>query len=145
MAVNIVSWFSTNAEELGEVDSAMSLEQRIVRAVDTAFRKLDDLVGPMTLRSQTGDPGYDASAGTVTKSEKTFTVDAIFDNYETDRVDGTVIQQEDRMILVKPQTDLRPKVGDKITDGEGITYEIMDVNYITAYDRVFLWELQARK
>lgn len=123
----------------------MSLEQRIVRAVDTAFRKLDDLVGPMTIRSQTGDPGYDTASGAITKNEKTFTVEAIFDNYETDRVDGTVIQKEDRMVLVKPQTDLRPKIGDTITDGEGITYEIMDVNYITAYDTVFLWELQARK
>jgi len=123
----------------------MSLKRRILRSVETAFKALDDLAGPMVIRSQTGDPNYDTTSGAVTKSEQTFTVEAIFDNYETDRVDGTVIQQEDRLILVKPQTDLRPKIGDKITDGEGITYEIMDVNYITAYDTVFLWEIQARK
>ncbi|MDJ0952476.1 MAG: hypothetical protein QNJ81_02235 [Acidimicrobiia bacterium] len=123
----------------------MSLKQRISRSVDKAFIALDDLAGPMTLRSQTGDPTYDATSGTMTKNERTFTVQAIFDKYETDRVDGTVIQKEDRLILVKPQTDLRPKVGDNITDAEGIMYEIMDVESITAYDEVFLWELQARK
>ena len=122
----------------------MSLKQRIAQSVDAAFRALDDLAGDMVLVSQTGDPSYEATTGVVTKNETSFTVTAVFDNYETDRVDGTVVQKEDRKILVKPQTDLRPKIGDKITDAEGITYEIMDVEYITAYDQVFLWELQAR-
>jgi len=123
----------------------MSLKQRISQSVDRAFIALDDLKGPMVLVSQTADPTYDPQTGQVTKTEASYTVDAVFDRYETDRVDGTVIQKEDRLILVKPQTGLVPKVGDRITDAAGIQYDIMDVESIIAYDEVFLWELQARR
>lgn len=123
----------------------MSLAQRISRSIDEAFRALDDLAGPMTLVSQSADPTYTPSNGSVTKNESSFTVTAVFDNYESDRVDGTVVQREDRKILVKPQEGLVPKVGDTITDAAGVVYNIMDVESVTAYNQVFLWELQARK
>lgn len=123
----------------------MALEQRITQSVNRAFIALEDLKGPMTVQSQSSDPTYDAASGDVTKVQKTFTVEAVFDTYETDRVDGTVIQKEDRLILVKPLTDFLPKIGDTITDGDGILYNIMDVEAVKAYDAVFLWELQVRK
>lgn len=123
----------------------MSLENRLTQAVNRAFIALDDLAGDMTLRSQTGDPVYDEITGTVTKVEKVFIVQAIFDRYETDRVDGTIIQKEDRLILVKPLSGLTPKIGDTIEDASSQLYEIMDVESIIAYDNVFLWEVQARK
>lgn len=123
----------------------MSLANRITQSVNKAFISLDDLAGDMTLRSQTSDPVYDEIAGSVTKTEKVFIVQGIFDKYETDRVDGTIIQKEDRLILVKPLDGLVPKISDTITGPDNIEYNIMDVNAITAYDIVFLWELQARK
>ena len=119
----------------------MSLKQRIRQSVDRAFIALDDLAGPMTVKSLRGDPTYDPTNGAVTKSEQTFTVEAVFDMYATDRANGTVLQKEERLILVKPQDGLRPKVGDTIADAEAIVYEVLDVEYITAYDEVFLWEL----
>lgn len=123
----------------------MSLKRRVIQSVNKAFNALDDLAGPMTVNSQTSDPVYNTSTGALTKSQSSFTVEAVFDKYETDRVDGTVIQREDRLILVKPVTNFVPKVGDTITDAGGIDYNIMDVEAITAYDEVFLWEIQARR
>lgn len=123
----------------------MSLQQRITQSVNRAFNALDDLKGPMIVRSLVSDPTYDTSTGTLTKTEQAFTVQAVFDKYETDRVDGTVIQREDRLILVQPLAGFTPKVSDTIEDAAGIVYNIMDVEAITAYDEVFLWELQARK
>jgi hypothetical protein len=123
----------------------MALKQKITQAVNQAFIALDDLKGPMTVTVQTADPTYVAATGVVSKTEKTVSVEAVFDRYDTDRVDGTVIQREDRLILVKPKTDFEPGIGDTIEDADGITYNIMDVDAIKAYDQVFLWELQARK
>lgn len=99
----------------------------------------------MTLVSQSSDPTYEATTGEVTRDERSHTVTAIFDEYETDRVDGTIIQREDRMILVKPKSGVSPRIGDTIQDVDGVVYNIMDVNAIKSYDQVFLWELQARK
>lgn len=123
----------------------MSLKQKVTKSVDKAFIALDDLAGDMTLMSQTADPTYNTTTGVVTKIETSFTVKAVFDKYESDRVDGTLIQKEDRLILVKPVTGLVPKVSDTITGPDGTEYSIMDVEAITAYDEVFLWELQVRK
>ena len=123
----------------------MSLKNRISQSVTKAFNALDDLKGPMTVTSQVSDPVYDPSTGTVTKSSLTFTVQAVFDSYELDRVDGTMIQREDRRILIKPLAGFAPKVGDTIQDGDLITYTIMDVDAVKTFDEVFLWEVQARK
>lgn len=122
----------------------MSLEKRLERAVDKAFKALDDLAGPMIIQSVSNSQ-YDPSAGTLAKTEQSVTVEAVFDTYESDRVDGTLIQREDRLILVKPVDTYIPKIGDTITDPAGIVYNIMDFNEIKTYNKPFLWELQARK
>jgi len=122
----------------------MSLEKRLQNSVDKAFNALDDLAGDMTITSVSSS-AYVPSTGALTKVEAGIIVQGIFDTYESDRVDGTVIQREDRLILVKPVDTYTPKIGDTITDPDGIIYNIMDFNEIKAYDKAFLWELQARK
>jgi len=123
----------------------MALSQRITQAVNRAFVALDDLVGPMSVTSQTADPTYDPTDGSVSKIEKTVIVEGVFDRYDTDRVDGTIITIEDRLILVKPKAGFTPKIGDTILGPDSIVYNILGVDSIIAYDQVFLWELQARK
>ncbi len=123
----------------------MSLAQRVKQSVDKAFNSLDDLAGPMVIVSQASDPTYSASSGSLTKDEGAVTVEAIFDRYDTDRVDGTIIQTEDRLILAKPIDGLIPKIGDTIEDFDGIIYNIMDVDAVKAYNQVFLWEIRARR
>jgi len=123
----------------------MSLKQRITQSVNRAFIALDDLAGPMEYSSLNSDPSYDANTGLSTESRSNFIVQAIFDNYETNRQPGTMIQEESRKILVKPLTGLSPKVGDTIQDADEIVYTVMNVNSITAYNQVFLWELMVNK
>ena len=123
----------------------MSLAQRVTSSVNRAFVALDDLKGDMIIKTVEANPAYDAALGTLEKIEKSYTVEAVFDSFETDRVDGTIIQKEDRKILVKPVTTFTPKIGDTITDGDNVLYEIMDVETVKAYGVAFLWELQARK
>ncbi len=122
----------------------MSLEKRLQRAVDKAFKSLDDLAGPMTITS-VSTSSYDPTSGVLIKTEVGVVVEAVFDMYESDRVDGTVIQREDRKILIKPVDSYVPKIGDTITDSNGIIYNIMDFEEVKAYDKAFLWELQGRK
>lgn len=122
----------------------MSLQNRLTQSVNRAFIALDDLAGDMTITSVSND-SYDPHTGVLTQTSTPYTVEAIFDTYESDRVDGTVIQAEDRLVLVKPIDTFKPKIGDTVTDPEGIIYNILDVADVRAYDKSFLWELQARK
>lgn len=122
----------------------MSLQNRLTQSVNKAFIALDDLAGEMTITSVSND-SYDTNSGVVSQTLTPYVVEAIFDTYETDRVDGTIIQAEDRLVLVKPLLTFKPKIGDTITDPEGIVYNILDVADVRAYDTSFLWELQVRK
>ena len=122
----------------------MSLQNRLTQSVNRAFIALDDLAGDMTITSVSND-SYDPHTGVLTQTSTPYIVEAIFDTYESDRVDGTVIQAEDRLVLVKPIDTFKPKIGDTVTDPEGIIYNILDVADVRAYDKSFLWELQARK
>lgn len=122
----------------------MSLESKVKNSVDRAFVALDDLKGPMTITSIATD-SYDPYTGALVQTPTEHEVEAVFDIYETARVDGTVIQASDRLVLVKPIDAFKPKIGDTITDPEGIIYNIMDFTDVRAYDTSFLWELQARK
>ena len=122
----------------------MSLQNRLTQSVNRAFIALDDLAGDMTITSVSND-SYDPHTGVLTQISTPYIVEAIFDTYESDRVDGTVIQAEDRLVLVKPIDTFKPKIGDTVTDPEGIIYNILDVADVRAYDKSFLWELQARK
>jgi len=122
----------------------MSLENRLVQSVDRAFNALEDLAGDMTITSVSND-SYDPNTGVLTQTSTPYVVTAVFDTYETDRVDGTIIQSEDRLVLIQPVDTFRPKIGDTITDPDGIVYNILNFKDVRAYDRSFLWELQARK
>lgn len=122
----------------------MSLEKRLERAVDKAFRALDDLAGPMVINSVSSSK-YTPSTGSLAKSEQNIVVEAVFDTYDSDRIDGTVIQAEDRLVLVKPVDTYTPKIGDTITGPDGIMYDIMDFESVKTFNKPFLWELQVRK
>jgi len=122
----------------------VSLENRLTQSVDRAFNALEDLAGDMIITSVVTD-GYTPSTGVVDQTETPYTVTAVFDTYETDRVDGTIIQAEDRLVLVKPVDTFKPKIGDTIEDPDGIVYNVMNFTDVRAYDKSFLWELQARK
>lgn len=122
----------------------MSLENRLTQSVDRAFNALEDLAGDMVITSiVTND--YDPNTGVVDQTETPYVVTAVFDKYETDRIDGTIIQAEDRLVLIKPIDAFKPKIGDTIEDPEGIIYNILNFIDVRAYDKSFLWELQARK
>lgn len=122
----------------------MGLESILEQSVTKAFNALDDLVGEFTITSVAND-SYDANTGVVTQTSTPYIVEGAFSVYETDRVDGTIIQAEDRLVLVKPIETFTPKIGDSITGPDGVVYEVMDVEDVKTYDKSFLWELQARK
>jgi hypothetical protein len=120
----------------------MSLEKKLVQSVERAFTALDDLAGTFIIKEV--DETYDPITGSPNRVETSHTVTGIFDSFETDRLDNTIIESGDVKVLIKPIDAFKPSVGDAFVDG-ATEYTVMNVESVRAYDKDFLWELHVRK
>lgn len=120
----------------------MSLEKKLIQSIDKAFIALDDLAGTFTITEV--DENYDPVTGNVNRVETNHTVTGVFDNFETDRIDNTLIETGNVRVLIKPIDTFKPSVGDVFV-ANSIEYTVMDVESVRAYDKDFLWELHVRK
>lgn len=121
----------------------MSLEGRLTAAVNRAFIALDDLAGTFTI-NEIDTSGYDPVTGNTNEVKTPHTVTGIFDSFDTEGLDKTVIESSDLKVLVLPIDAFKPSVGDTLI-ANSIEYTVMDVGFIRAYDKDFLWELRVRK
>ena len=120
----------------------MSMTATLVASVDRAFRSLGDLIGKLTIRSHVET--YVIATGAVSKVTTETEVEGIVAEYESEDIDGTVVQREDRRIFIKPVTGLVITVGDEIVDEDGITYTVQNPKQIRPRDTVLLWDIHAR-
>jgi hypothetical protein len=121
----------------------MSLENKIVRAVDRAFSSLDDLAGPFTINEVVET--YDPVTGSANRVETPYIVTGIFDSFSAEELNtNTLIESGDVKVLIKPIDSFKPSIGDVLVYNT-IEYTILNVESITAYDKDFLWELHVRK
>lgn len=101
---------------------------------------LEDLGSDLTLE-RPGTPTYDPATGTVASaSDATLTILGVFINYLDSEVDGTVVQQGDRRLLVAATgSDGAPEIGDVVAD-----HKIVDVRTLAPAGTAIAWTCQVR-
>lgn len=95
----------------------------------------------ISVNGGTYDPSTDAISG---DSETTSTIKALFLDFKTNQVDGTIIQADDKLVLIDGAASITPKIDDKITDGYD-TYKIVGVKTVKPGGTILLYKLQARR
>jgi len=107
---------------------------------DTA-RLLQDFGSALAL-IRPGVGAYTPATGKMAATTpQTFTIQAVFINYEDKNVDGTVVRAGDRRLLVSAQgSSTAPAIGDRV---EGL--QIVDVRTIAPRGVPVAWACQMRK
>lgn len=104
--------------------------QRIKKLVDKHGR------GMIRRRFVTSGPSYDQ-----TKTPVDSPITGIAFDFETDEIDGTVIQKKDKMIIVASENEIKKE--DKIVD-DGIEYYILDLEQVKPGTDVMMYIIQGR-
>lgn len=101
---------------------------------------LEDFGSDLTLE-RPGAPTYDPAAGTLTNAtDATLTIRGVLINYTDDDVDGTVVLQGDRRLLVSATgSDDAPERGDIVGGAK-----IVDVRTIAPNGTAIAWACQVR-
>lgn len=113
------------------------------RFVTLAINQIKYKGRTVTLRSKT--PGtYDPIAGSMTGgSEADRTPKALFTEYAAKHIDGTIIQQGDKQVLIA-DLPVAPDNNDILIDGTD-EYSIVHIGAIQPGDTPILYKLQVRK
>ena len=110
----------------------------------TATRLLTQFGKPLTLRVQTGstyDPGTQTNAPTYADHA----VSGVIGNYQGRVTEsGTLVQTDDKKILVSVGTAPEPTAGAQIIDGATV-YVVQTVKALNPAGTPLLYELQGRK
>ena len=110
----------------------------------TATRLLAQFGKPLTLRIQTGsayDPGTQTNVPTYTDHA----VSGVIGNYQGRVTEsGTLVQTDDKKILVSVGTAPEPTAGAQIIDGATV-YVVQTVKALNPAGTQLLYELQGRK
>lgn len=86
---------------------------------------------------------FNTADGTVAVSTPvTYTGVCYPSNYNQNQIDGTIIQQDDILIILR--TDIEPKVNDVLTTG-GKAYTIISMQIITAQGLDIIYKCQVRQ
>jgi hypothetical protein len=106
--------------------------------------------GQLTAKGQTltltknASATYDPATGTSVVTGTAYTVTAAVFDYPAQAIDGTLIQQGDKKVLLSAEDlTVEPDVDDSITIG-GTVHPIVRVRKISPSGETVLWELQAR-
>lgn len=110
-------------------------------AEDVASLLEDEDFGSDLTIERPGTPTYSPATGTVASaSGATLTVRGVFINYMDSEVDGAVVQQGDRRLLVAATgSDGAPVIGDVISN-----YKVVDVRTIAPAGTAIAWTCQVR-
>lgn len=96
-----------------------------------------------------GDPTYNTSAGTVSRSETAYTVKGYFYNYTLSDFDGSDIQRGDRRLVINlvdtsGNAIPEPESGDEVS-GEGDKVSIIRVSKIMSGSGAVCYMCQVRE
>jgi len=110
----------------------------------TALRLLTQFGKPMTLKVQTG-ADYDEDTQTNVPTYDDHPVQGIIGNYQGRVTEsGTLVQTDDKKILVSIGTSPEPTAGAQIIDGSTV-YVVQTVKSLNPAGIALIYELQGRK
>lgn len=110
----------------------------------TASRLLIQFGKPLTLRIQTGS-AYDAATQTNVPTYADHAVSGVIGNYKGRVTEsGTLVQTDDKKILVSVGTAPEPTAGAQIIDGATV-YVVQTVKALNPAGTPLLYELQGRR
>lgn len=87
------------------------------------------------------NPAIDELQGALL-SEKEIT--GVFSVYNENVIDGTIIKQDDKLLIITPQQNITPKINDVVIDGE-TRYKVVSVKIIAPGKTPVLYKLQLRR
>lgn len=117
---------------------------QIAREIDAALAEVGRDTGagdvPVTFLEPSGEPSnpWDAEAGAPIERP----IRAMVQNYPLGMIDGTLIRQEDRRLMVSASGP-EPKVNWRLSLG-GVTYSIISIRKIAPGNVPLYFEVQAR-
>lgn|SRR5690606_14076652 len=120
----------------------MSMSAKLSSAVTKAYQSLGDLATSLVVRKQS--ESYDPSTGILTRSSEDFDVLGVKGSFESDEIDGSIIQAKDVRFFVKHVDGLTIEIGDQIIDGSQ-TYEVTRPNRIQPGNMILLWDVGCRQ
>jgi len=110
----------------------------------TALRLLTQFGKPMTLKIQTGAT-FDPDTQTNVPAYTEYSVQGIIGNYQGRVTEsGTLVQTDDKKILVSVGTSPEPTAGAQIIDGSTV-YVVQAVKSLNPAGTALIYELQGRK
>ena len=110
----------------------------------TATRLLTQFGKPLTLRIQTGS-AYDPNTQTNVPTYADHVVSGVIGNYQGRVTEsGTLVQTDDKKILVSVGTAPEPTAGAQIIDGATV-YVVQTVKALNPAGTPLLYELQGRR
>lgn len=120
--------------------SGASIAAEVNAALAEVARDVGDGSFTVTLLEPAAQPEnpWDTPAGSPTEHE----VNAIVQDYPASMIDGTLIQQGDKRIMISA-TVIRPEVNWRVID-RGVSYAIMMVREIGPSGIALYYELQGR-
>lgn len=86
---------------------------------------------------------HNTATGVVTETNSDTTIWAVFTTFNTNDIDGTLIQRADRKVLIAA-LDATPTKRHKIVDSDDKIWEIKDVETVQPGDLAILHKVQAR-
>lgn len=109
----------------------------------TAAALLTDKGQSMTLTKRTSGT-YDPATGAATVTEATYSVTGAVFDFPAAVIDGTLIQQGDKKVLISVLgLSVEPDADDSLTIG-GTAHQIVQVKKLSPAGTTVLWTLQVR-
>jgi len=109
----------------------------------TALKQIDDKGRSITIQTYR-DMVYDVENDTFTEGETTTVVTrGLFTSYATKDIDGELIRQEDKLLLLAANI-AKPDNGAEILDGD-VTYQVINTDVVQPGDTPILYMVQIRR
>ena len=120
----------------------MGLQDVFKTAAQTIFTAFDDIPRSTVYTRVVGNPVYNPVTGASTSTTASYTIDIIFDKYDSEEVDGVNIFSTDQMAMIPVENlSIVPSNHDYLVTG-GERWNVVDKKTDPAEA---LWILQIRK
>ena len=106
----------------------MSLNSSIRKATRKSLKAMESIAETITYRQVTGEPVYDADAGSFTRNTSAVTIKGWFTSFEERHVDGDNVQPGDKRLTFEViSTSIVPKMNDFVLDEAGAQWEVINI------------------
>lgn len=106
----------------------MSLNTSIRKATRRSLKAMESIAEDVTYHQVTGEPVYDADAGSFTRKTSPATIKGWFTSFEEKHVDGDKVQPGDKRLTFEViSTSIVPKMNDFVVDEAGDEWEVINI------------------